>query len=94
MEHISPKKTYVLVWIALMVLTVVTAAVSRIDLGPFSTPLALLIATCKGVLVVLFFMHAKYISERTTYLVIASGFFWLLILLFLSMSDYISRGWT
>ncbi|HZR31291.1 MAG TPA: cytochrome C oxidase subunit IV family protein [Terriglobales bacterium] len=93
MEHISPKRTYVLVWAALMVLTVVTAAVSRIDLGPFSTPVALFIASCKGVLVVLFFMHAKYISGKTTYLVIAAGFFWLLILLFLAMSDYISRAW-
>jgi cytochrome c oxidase subunit 4 len=93
MEHISPKRTYVAVWVALMCLTVLTAGVSRIDLGPFNTVVALVIATSKGLLVVLFFMHAKYISERTTWVVIVAGFFWLLILLMLSMTDYMSRAW-
>lgn len=94
MEHISPKRTYILVWAVLMCLTVLTAAVSFVDLGPFSAPVALFIATCKALLVVLFFMHAKYISEKTTWLVILAGFFWLLILLSLTMSDYVSRLWT
>jgi cytochrome c oxidase subunit 4 len=93
MEHISPKKTYVGIWIVLMCLTMLTAGMSRIDLGPFNTVVALLIATCKGLLVVLFFMHAKYISERTTWVVIVAGFFWLLILLLLSMTDYMTRPW-
>ncbi len=93
MEHISPTKLYVGIWVALMLLTVLTAGMSRIDLGPFNTVVALVIATCKGLLVVLFFMHAKYISERTTLVAIVSGFFWLLILLMLSMTDYMSRAW-
>ena len=93
MEHISPKRTYLAVWAALMCLTVLTAGISRIDLGPFNTVVALAIATSKGLLVVLFFMHAKYISERTTWVVIVAGFFWLLILLLLSMTDYMSRAW-
>jgi cytochrome c oxidase subunit 4 len=92
-EHISPKRTYVGIWIILMCLTALTAGVSFIDLGPLNTAVALLIATCKGLLVVLFFMHVKYISEKTTILVIAAGFFWLLILLLLSMTDYLSRAW-
>jgi cytochrome c oxidase subunit IV len=93
MEHISPTKTYIGIWIALMCLTALTAGMSRIDLGPFNTVIALVIATGKGLLVVLFFMHAKYISERTTWVAIVSGFFWLLILLMLSMTDYFSRSW-
>jgi cytochrome c oxidase subunit IV len=93
MEHISPTRTYIGVWIALMCLTVLTAGVSRIDLGPFNTVVALAIATCKGLLVVLFFMHVKYISVRTTWVVIVAGFFWLLILLMLSLTDYLSRPW-
>ena len=75
MEHISPPKTYVGIWIALMLLTMLTAGMSRVDLGPFNTVVALVIATCKGLLVVLFFMHAKYISERTTWVAIVAGFF-------------------
>ena len=46
------------------VLTVVTAGVAFIDLGPFNTVVALVIATFKAVLVVLFFMHVKYTSEQ------------------------------
>ena len=94
MEHISPKRTYILVWAVLMCLTALTAAVSFLNLGPFSARVALFIATCKALLVVLFFMHAKYISEKTTWLVILAGFFWLLILLSLTMADYVSRLWT
>ena len=94
MEHISPKRTYVGIWIILMCLTALTAGVSFIDLGPLNTAVALLIATCKGLLVVLFFMHVKYISEKMTIVVIIAGFFWLMLLLVLSMTDYASRAWT
>ena len=93
-EKIISAKVYVTVWAALMCLTVVTAAVSYINLGAFSPVVALLIATIKGSLVVLFFMHAKYIDVKTTLLVIVAGFFWLLILLLMTMTDYITRVWS
>ena len=51
-EHIIPRKTYVGIWIALMCLTALTAGLSYIDFGAFSAPVALLIATIKGSLVV------------------------------------------
>jgi cytochrome c oxidase subunit 4 len=90
-EHILSSKLYYGIWIALMVLTVVTAGVATIDLGPFNTIVALLIATSKALLVILFFMHVKYTSEKLTKMVIISSIFWLLILLFLSLSDYGTR---
>lgn len=90
--HIVPKKTYIAVWGSLMVLTVVTAAVSRIDLGPYSAMVALIIATTKALLVVLFFMGVKYISQKMTVVVIVAGLFWLGILLSLSMTDYATRA--
>jgi cytochrome c oxidase subunit 4 len=93
-EHISSKKTYITIWAILICFTVITAAVSRVDLGQFSGVVALIIATIKAMLVVLFFMHVKYISEKMTLVVIIAGVFWLLILMFLSMSDYASRSWT
>ena len=91
-EHIIPSKIYYLIWIALMCLTVITAAVAFVDLGQFNTIVALAIATLKAVLVVLFFMHLKYSSERMTRVVVISAIFWLVLLLGLSLMDYGWRG--
>jgi cytochrome c oxidase subunit 4 len=90
-DHIIPAKLYVTVWLALMVLTIVTAGVAFIDLGPFNTIVALSIATLKAVLVVLIFMHVKYTSEKLTKLVVIAAMFWLFILLALSFFDYGTR---
>ena len=92
--HVVPKKTYIAVWITLMILTVATAAVSRIDLGKVSAIVALTIATGKALLVVLFFMGVKYISQKMTIVVIVAGIFWLAILMVLSMADYGTRLWS
>jgi len=46
----------------------------------------------KAVLVVLFFMHVRQ-GTRLTWVVVLSGVFWLAILLFVTMSDYLTRGW-
>jgi cytochrome c oxidase subunit IV len=90
--HIVSKKTYIAVWITLLILTVVTAAVSKLDLGRASAAVALIIATTKALLVVLFFMGVKYVSQKMTVVVIVSGLFWLGILLALSMTDYATRA--
>jgi cytochrome c oxidase subunit 4 len=90
-EHVLSSKMYYGIWIALMVLTVVTARVAFIDLGAFNTVVALVIATCKALLVVLFFMHVKYASEKLTKMVIVASLFWLLLLLLLSLADYGTR---
>jgi len=84
-------KLYYTIWIALLVLTVVTALVATVDLGPFNTIVALVIATFKALLVVLFFMHVKYTSEKLTKVFIVSAIFWLFLLLALSMADYTTR---
>lgn len=91
-EHIVSSKLYVAIWAALMCLTVITATVAFVDLGPFNTVVCLVIATVKALLVVLFFMHVKYASEKLTKMVIVSALFWLLILLFLSLADYTTRA--
>ena len=44
----------------LLVLTVVTVAVSKVDLGYFNVVVALLVATTKSMFVIMFFMHLKY----------------------------------
>ena len=91
-EHIISAKTYIGIWLALMCLTVLTASVAFVDLGPLNTVVALVIATTKALLVVLVFMHVKYTSEKLTRMVIAASLFWLLLLLLLSLADYLTRG--
>jgi cytochrome c oxidase subunit 4 len=75
-----------------MVLTATTTAVSFLDLGPWNTVVALGIAFFKATLVVLFFMHVKY-SPRLTQVTIAGGLFWLAILIGITLSDFMTRGW-
>jgi cytochrome c oxidase subunit 4 len=91
-EHIVPVRIYVTVFVALLVLTATTTAVSAIDLGPWNTVVALAIAVFKATLVVLFFMHVKY-SPRLIGVVIVGGLFWLAILLAITFSDFATRGW-
>ncbi|MGD0466996.1 MAG: cytochrome C oxidase subunit IV family protein [Terriglobales bacterium] len=89
--HIISSKLYITIWMILLCLTVITAVVAFVDLGPFNTVVALVIATLKALLVVLVFMHVKYSSEKLAKVVIVSALFWLFILLALSMADYVTR---
>jgi cytochrome c oxidase subunit 4 len=89
-EHVSSLKNYVLTWAALMVLTVVTVGVGYLDLGVANDLVALAVAVTKALLVILFFMHVKE-SSRLTKLTVVAGFFWLAILIGITLSDYLSR---
>jgi len=89
-EHIVPPGIYATIITTLLALTGITVFAAFVDLGRFNIVVALLVATVKATLVVLFFMHAKYVPKRTK-LVIISGIFWLALLLFMTLSDYASR---
>ncbi|HZV87393.1 MAG TPA: cytochrome C oxidase subunit IV family protein [Candidatus Binatus sp.] len=95
-EHIVSPKLYLLIFLTLMVLTGTTVYAATVDLNQYYAGLnvivALVIASCKAILVILFFMHAYYSSKRTQLIVIA-GFFWLAIMLSLTLGDYGSRSW-
>jgi len=90
--HVVPIKTYFLIFVLLLVLTGVTIRVAFVDMGRGNTILALTIAMVKAVFVILYFMHVRY-SPHLTRLVVVGGLFWLLILIGITMSDYLSRGW-
>jgi cytochrome c oxidase subunit 4 len=90
--HVSPKGIYYAIFGSLMVLTAVTVGVAFINLGPLNFPVAISIAIIKATLVILFFMHVKY-SSRLTKLVVGTGFFFLMVLFTLTLTDYLSRGW-
>jgi cytochrome c oxidase subunit 4 len=91
-HHIVPIRTYLLVFLALIVGTVVTTLIAYQDLGPFNIVVALTIAVCKATLVILFFMHVKY-SPKLTKLVVIAGVFWLVILLTMTETDLLTRTW-
>jgi cytochrome c oxidase subunit 4 len=91
-EHKVPVSTYLLVFTSLIVLTGLTVYAAQQDLGRLNAAVALTIATTKASLVVLFFMHVKY-SSRLTQLFVVAGIIWLGILIFITMSDFLSRTW-
>ena len=93
MTHAQPSpKLYFLVFAVLIVLTAVTVWVAYIDLGPLNTVVALTIAVCKTLLVILYFMHVRY-SSRLTWVFASVGFFWLAILIAFTLSDVRTRPW-
>jgi len=57
--HIAPVSLYIKIFLGLIVLTVLTVGVSYVHLGPLNLAVAIIIATMKASLVVLFFMHLK-----------------------------------
>ena len=91
-EHIVPRRIYYIIFVALAVLTVVTWSVAKFDLGKMNAVVALTIAVIKASLVVLYFMHVRY-SSRLTWVFVGAGFFWLAIMVALTLSDYMTRGW-
>jgi cytochrome c oxidase subunit 4 len=94
-EHIVSRRLYFLIFGVLMTLTAITVYAANINLGSekLNTIVALTIAVIKATLVILFFMHVRY-SPRLTWVVIASGFLWLAIMISLTLADYLSRNQT
>jgi len=90
-EHVSSPRLYLAIFAALMALTVITWLVAQVDLGWANDVVALAVAVTKAVLVILFFMHVRH-STRLTALTAIGGFFWLAILILITLSDYASRG--
>ena len=80
MSHVVPVSLYVAIWAALMVCTALTVFAATVELGVFNIVVALVIATIKGTLVVLFFMHLRYSTKLTMVTVVAAMFFLFLLL--------------
>ena len=92
-KHTSSPKTYFYVLVALLMLLALTVLTSEIEHGILSVATAMSIATAKGLLILLFFMHLS-ISSGLVRLFAAAGFLWLSILIGLTLNDYLTRGWT
>jgi cytochrome c oxidase subunit 4 len=85
-------RVYGAVFGTLLCFTALTVFASYLELGIFNAIVALAIAVIKGLLVILFFMHVRY-SSRLTKLTVAAGFFTFIVLITMTMTDYISRAW-
>jgi cytochrome c oxidase subunit 4 len=91
-QHISSIQTNVTVFIVLLVLLFATLGAAYLPLGPMHFPTAMAIAAAKAVLIVVYFMHVKY-SHRLTAVIAVASLLWLGIMIALTMTDYLSRGW-
>src|SRR6478736_1945513 len=87
--HVS-KKSYAVVWLALLLLLFATWAAAEVNMGKFNNVVALVIAFAKMALVLLFFMHVKY-EKRLTWVFVSAGFIWLLIMIGCALGDYLTR---
>lgn len=91
-HHIVTPAQYAIVFGSLLLGTLITVVAARIELGVFNPIVALAIACTKAVIVILFFMHVKY-QSRLIKMTVGAGFFTFLVLITMTLSDYISRAW-
>lgn len=91
-HHIVTPLQYCYVFITLLVGTALTVGAAFVDMGVLNPVVALGIACFKAVIVILFFMHAAY-QTRLIKVTIASGFFMFLVLITMTLTDYLSRTW-
>ena len=91
-EHIVSRTVYFVIFGALIVMTIVTYLAAQVDFhsDAINTVVALTIAVTKATLVILYFMHVRY-SPRLTWVVVTAGFFWLAIMIVLTLADYMTR---
>ncbi len=90
-HHITPLRTYLAVGVALFIQTGITVAISFIPLGGWNAIVAIGLASIKGVLVALIFMHLLY--DKKIYLVVfVAALLFLAVFIALTMFDTLSRG--
>lgn len=88
--HISSYKDHLFVLVGLIILTVLTVTITSIELGALNTAAALVIATLKATVVLLYFMHLRFdqkIYLFMTVLVIAL----VAAVIIITVFDYITR---
>jgi cytochrome c oxidase subunit 4 len=91
-HHIVGPKTYAIIFITLLTFTGITVGAAFVNLGILNPIVALAIASTKAVIVILFFMHVFY-QTKLIKLTVAAGFFTFLVLITMTLSDYMSRAW-
>ncbi len=88
---VVPPKTYVVIWVALLTLLLLNWGLAQLDLGPFNLVASLSIPFVQMLLMLLYLMHVRY-NKPLTWVFVAAGFIWLVIMIDLTLSDYLTRG--
>jgi cytochrome c oxidase subunit 4 len=91
-HHIVTPIQYAMVFGTLLAFTGITVGAAFVNLGILNPVVALAIACTKAVIVILFFMHVKYQSKLIK-MTVGAGFFTFLVLVTMTLSDYMSRAW-
>lgn len=91
--HITPFKTYVKIYLILLLLTVLTVvfALPQLHMEHFSTIIAIAIASTKAFLVAWYFMHQSH-EGKLNRTILVSGFFFLALLFGFTFADWATRG--
>ena len=89
-SHSISFRVYLNILLVLVFLTFVTVGAAQVDFGSLNAFIALFIASLKGALVLLYFMHLKY-EDKLYWVVFGSGVFFVLLLYFLTEIDHLTR---
>ncbi len=89
-HHIVPFKVYFYVLLALLALTGISVAVTQIELGTLTVTVALLLATIKASLVLVYFMHLKF-DNRFFAIMVTGVIILIAIVIFITFLDYLFR---
>jgi cytochrome c oxidase subunit 4 len=91
--HILPLSVYILTWVTLIILTIVTVAASYFNFGAWNFVIAIVIATTKACVVAAIFMHLRWDRKFHT-IIFSFSLIFLGIFIAFTMYDTETRGRT
>lgn len=89
-HHVSSSALFFNVLVALLILTAITVAVSRVDFGAANMLIAMAIASVKASLVIAYFMHVKW-DTAINKIIFLGSFLFLSLLFTFTLADQATR---
>ncbi len=88
--HIVAYKNHLLILLLLIGFTILTVAITSVELGPYNTAAAMLIASIKAVIVLMYFMHLRF--DQKIYRIMATIVFMIFAaVIVVTFFDYLYR---
>ncbi|HJP98790.1 MAG TPA: hypothetical protein VJ862_09535 [Rhodanobacteraceae bacterium] len=88
--EVKPLKTFAWAWLGLLVLLGFTIGSAFVNLGTANTAINLLVSVIMMLLLMTLFMHESK-AARLTQLASAAGLLWVVLMIGLSLADYLTR---
>ena len=89
-HHIVPYRTFLLVLVALITFTFISIGATSYNLGPLTVVTALVLATLKIILVLIYFMHLKF-DVRMFAILVFAVLVLIGVVIFITFLDYLYR---